>query len=187
MREPGDVVRDKEGYRDVVNNQTRSARFNGDVTTEPGNPYSLTGPKGYLPEDDMDIGESSFFYPDTRSSRNRVPQDQLAMREPGAVVGDKQGYRDVVNNQTRRARFNGDVTTEPGNAYSLTGPKGYLPEDDMEEGNEFSGALAAANRNHEKSFTVGGNRYPVKEQADQDVLAWMNRFAKLGNMKGYGR
>jgi hypothetical protein len=27
----------------------------------------------------------------------------------------------------------------------------------------------------------------VNEQADPDVLAWMNRFAKLGNMKGYGR
>jgi len=27
----------------------------------------------------------------------------------------------------------------------------------------------------------------VKEGADEDVLAWMGRFAKLGNMKGYGR
>ena len=27
----------------------------------------------------------------------------------------------------------------------------------------------------------------VKEAADADVLDWMNRFSKLGNMKGYGR
>jgi len=27
----------------------------------------------------------------------------------------------------------------------------------------------------------------VKESADEEVLAWMGRFAKLGNMKGYGR
>lgn len=27
----------------------------------------------------------------------------------------------------------------------------------------------------------------VKEGADTDVLAWMKRFANLGNMKGYGR
>lgn len=27
----------------------------------------------------------------------------------------------------------------------------------------------------------------VKESADEEILAWMGRFAKLGNMKGYGR
>jgi len=27
----------------------------------------------------------------------------------------------------------------------------------------------------------------VKESADEDILAWMARFSKLGNMKGYGR
>ena len=25
------------------------------------------------------------------------------------------------------------------------------------------------------------------QEADQEVLEWMSRFAKLGNMKGYGR
>lgn len=62
-----------------------------------------------------------------------------------------------------------------------------IDEGDMEEGNEFSGALADAKRDHKENFTVGGETYPVKEQADPDVLAWMNRFSKLGNMKGYGR
>ena len=27
----------------------------------------------------------------------------------------------------------------------------------------------------------------IKETADPEILAWMNRFSKLGNMKGYGR
>ena len=27
----------------------------------------------------------------------------------------------------------------------------------------------------------------IDEAADQEVINWMNRFAKLGNMKGYGR
>lgn len=27
----------------------------------------------------------------------------------------------------------------------------------------------------------------IDEAADADVISWMNRFAKLGNMKGYGR
>ena len=86
-------------------------------------------------------------------------------------------------------------------------------DDGMEEGNEFSGELAKAKSQHKDEFSVGGKTFPVKEknvfhnpnlpankqlpappeevniseQADPDVLAWMNRFAKLGNMKGYGR
>ena len=38
--------------------------------------------------------------------------------------------------------------------------------------------------------TYGGEKEvkeAVQEQADPDVLEWMNRFSKLGNMKGYGR
>lgn len=31
------------------------------------------------------------------------------------------------------------------------------------------------------------NKEEVKEEADPEILEWMNRFSKLGNMKGYGR
>jgi len=117
--------------------------------------------------------------------------------------------------------------------------KGSIKEDDMEEGNEFSGKLAKAKAEHKKSFEIGGRTVPVKEAgtdkskvpavlrkekggdwktskadldreaskspttkkgledlkakkdiketADPEILEWMNRFSKLGNMKGYGR
>lgn len=35
--------------------------------------------------------------------------------------------------------------------------------------------------------TYGGEKDSVKEGADPEVLEWMQRFANLGNMKGYGR
>lgn len=35
--------------------------------------------------------------------------------------------------------------------------------DEMEEGNAFSGALDNAKKHHDKSFKVGGHKYPVKE------------------------
>ncbi len=135
-----------------------------------------------------------------------------------------------------------------------------VEEGDMEEGNEFSGALKKAKDAHKDTFNVGGKEYHVKEakecdvchcapcecddkekieekdegkhnnattgfkavakkaaaeygskeagervagavrnkmkaagkieeaqEADAEVLDWMKRFSKLGNMKGYGR
>lgn len=36
-------------------------------------------------------------------------------------------------------------------------------------------------------FLKKDDKEDVKEGADAEVLAWMSRFSKLGNMKGYGR
>ena len=36
-------------------------------------------------------------------------------------------------------------------------------------------------------FLKKDDKEKVKEGADQEVLEWMQRFSKLGNMKGYGR
>jgi hypothetical protein len=41
-------------------------------------------------------------------------------------------------------------------------------EDDMEEGNEFSGELAKAKAAHKDEFEVDGKKYPVKEEDDED-------------------
>ena len=40
--------------------------------------------------------------------------------------------------------------------------------DEMEEGNAFSGALDNAKKHHNKSFKVGGHKYPVKETKESD-------------------
>ena len=38
-----------------------------------------------------------------------------------------------------------------------------ISEEDVDEGNEFSGALEKARKAGKKSFVVGGKKYPVKE------------------------
>lgn len=43
-----------------------------------------------------------------------------------------------------------------------------VDEDDVEEGNEFSGAMAKAKAAGKKEFTVGGKTYPVKESEEKD-------------------
>ena len=56
-------------------------------------------------------------------------------------------------------------------------------EDDMEEGNEFSGALAKAKASHQDEFEVDGKTYPVEEGIDvnpfNDSLALMKKLAGL--------
>jgi len=45
--------------------------------------------------------------------------------------------------------------------------KGLEEDAETDEGNEFSGALDNARKHHEKSFEVGGHKYPVKEARDK--------------------
>lgn len=40
---------------------------------------------------------------------------------------------------------------------------------------------------HKGKYGAGDKKEKVEEGADPEVLEWMNRFSKLGNMKGYGR
>ena len=58
-----------------------------------------------------------------------------------------------------------------------SGEEGIHDEDDMEEGNEFSGALAKAKSTHQDKFEVDGKEYPVKE--NNDSLALMKKLAGL--------
>jgi len=58
----------------------------------------------------------------------------------------------------------------------------HANEDMTDEGNEFSGALANAKKDHKSEFKVDGKTYPVKE-ADMDESALQ---AYLGNKK-YGK
>ena len=58
-----------------------------------------------------------------------------------------------------------------------SGEEGIHDEDDMEEGNEFSGALAKAKASHQDKFEVDDKSYPVKE--NNDSLALMRKLAGL--------
>ena len=73
-----------------------------------------------LEENDEELDEY-FSYDDKSPSGQRAknqPQDRLAVRKPGMVAADKEGYRDVVNKKGT------------GKHYSMTGPKGPLPEEE---------------------------------------------------------
>jgi hypothetical protein len=63
-----------------------------------------------------------------------------------------------------------------------------MMEDEMEEGNEFSGALAAAKASGAKDFEVGGKKYTVKEDININVTAngeedVVNLIRKLSGME----
>ena len=54
---------------------------------------------------------------------------------------------------------------------------GISEEDDVEEGNEFSGELAKAKSSGQKEFEVDGKKYPVKEATSADLMKrWAGIF-----------
>jgi hypothetical protein len=61
---------------------------------------------------------------------------------------------------------------------SLQGRADFLDEEDMAEGNEFSGALAAAKAAGEKEFEVDGKRYTVKEATSMNDLRRLSGLAE---------
>ena len=70
---------------------------------------------------------------------------------------------------------------------SLQGSGDFLEEEEMEEGNEFSGALAAAKASGSKEFEVDGKKYTVKEDINVNITAngqedALNLFRKLAGM-----
>lgn len=70
---------------------------------------------------------------------------------------------------------------------NLQGAGDFLDETEMEEGNEFSGALAAAKASGIKDFEVAGKKYTVKEDINVNVTASgeedaLNLIRKLSGM-----
>jgi hypothetical protein len=66
--------------------------------------------------------------------------------------------------------------------------KNYVLEKEIGEGNEFSGALAAAKASGAKEFEVAGKRYTVKEDINVNITAngqedALNLFRKLAGME----
>jgi len=53
-------------------------------------------------------------------------------------------------------------------------------EDEMEEGNEFSGALAKAKATHQDKFEVGGKTYDVKEAQERTMSRAAKGYEKYG-------
>lgn len=96
-----------------------------------------------------------------------------------------------------------DKLTESCAPVLMARPKLVNEEDDKKEGNPWRDLAkkddtkdsktikTKSGLKHEKDFDAKDDKKDDKEEmnegADTEVLAWMKRFAALGNMKGYGR
>ncbi len=88
--------------------------------------------------------------------------------------------------------FTGKLADTPAGDTFKLGDKSYkdtsaIEEEEMEEGNEFSGALAAAKASGSKEFEVDGKKYTVKEDINVNITAngqedALNLFRKLAGM-----
>jgi hypothetical protein len=81
--------------------------------------------------------------------------------------------------------YDQDGNVDPNGAYDAAGH--YYLERELGEGNEFSGALAAAKAAGEKEFEVDGKRYTVKEDININITASgeqdaLNLIRKLSGM-----
>lgn len=55
----------------------------------------------------------------------------------------------------------------------------YDMDEEMEEGNEFTGELEKARKEHKKEFTVGGKKYPVEEKEECDECGGGNMYEDM--------
>ena len=115
--------------------------------------------------DDHEIDEM-FSY---NNSDNSKSQDVLGRRRPGEIAKSPEDYKAMKRG-------------EPGyypHLYPLGKPKGLLPEDDMEEGNAFTGALARTPKGDK--FSVGGKSFTKMKEGDFAFEAWDRQLNSLIN------
>jgi hypothetical protein len=115
---------------------------------------------------------------------NTKELDEIA-RLAGLPVQETDMVYDEVNyEESADTMDEGDELVEP---MAPTFNEEELDEEDMAEGNEFSGALAAAKASGAKEFEVDGKRYTVKEDININITASgeqdaLNLIRKLSGM-----
>jgi hypothetical protein len=113
---------------------------------------------GVDPGHEMD--EMFFLAPDKSPAGQRAmnrPRDVLGRRPAGAIAKMPRDFK-AMKKDARLSKL-----------YPLGGPKGALPEEITDEGNEFTGALAAAKAAGKDEFEVDGKTYKVKESAQSRI------------------
>jgi hypothetical protein len=106
------------------------------------------------------------------------------------LVQLEQAHGDLVNQAAHDSlQDSGDFLEEDDDDFPAPPPeKNYVLEKEIGEGNEFSGALAAAKASGAKEFEVAGKRYTVKEDINVNITAngeedALNLFRKLAGME----
>jgi len=107
-----------------------------------------------------EMDEMFFFAPDRSPEGKRAmnkPQDVLGRRPAGGIAKTPHDFKNMKKDP-RMSKF-----------YPLGGPKGALPEEITDEGNEFTGALAAAKASGKDEFEVDGKTYKVTENMKSKI------------------
>lgn len=102
--------------------------------------------------------------------------DEIAALAGLAPRADNEVDMDIDNPDEYNRDFSGDDLDDD-----------FIDESEVEEGNEFSGALAAAKASGAKEFEVAGTRYTVKEDININITAngeedALNLIRKLSGM-----
>jgi hypothetical protein len=122
----------------------------------------------------------------------------------GAAIGDQMTSEEELDELTAppkavpsgsKSTFDPSTLKAPGakslrpmaDTSRLNAPADSVSEEEVEEGNEFSGALAAARASGAKEFEVDGKKYTVKEDINVNITAngeedALNLFRKLAGM-----
>jgi hypothetical protein len=137
----------------------------GDKLTQLGTPF---GPRMLT-----DLDKKVIYFAKKRMGWNAaIEEDPQQPQKPGTVTMSKDGITttvppEKVSVELPKLSAQGFKPTEVNETADeldqLMKQYGVLDEADMDEGNEFSGALAAAKAAGKDTFTVGGKTYDVKE------------------------
>ncbi len=136
----------------------------GDKLTQLGTPFG--------PTTLTDLDKKVIYFAKKRMGWNAaIEEDPQQPQKPGTVTMSKDGITTTVPPEklsTELPKLNSQgfkptEVKESDELEQLMKQYGVINEDDMEEGNEFSGALAAAKAQGKSEFEVDGKTYKVNE------------------------
>ena len=104
-----------------------------------------------------EIDEMEEYY---EVAKNRKEERKASKEEPKEDMGKMPELRD---------KFDGRDSKVVGVYSNINKQRREMGEDEVEEGNEFSGARAKAIENGEKEFTVDGKTYPVEGESTEQT------------------
>ena len=124
------------------------------------------------PRELSDMDKKVIIVAKRRMGQHSMSEDVLA--KPGSVTVAKDGMTTTVPPE----KLSAELPKLKAQGYEIKGDD-EVKEDDMDEGNEFSGALAAAKAKGEKTFKVGDKTYNVDEAESMMEAAKGPDVAKL--------
>ncbi len=143
-----------------------------------------------LPDPPAEINIDMKSLPKSEKELDESSINEAASRKDFRMVADL--IKNIPDDAKRKelAQHHADIFKQQNPRFShdkFYAAAGVVNEADMAEGNEFSGALAAAKATGAKEFEVDGKKYTVKEDINVNITAngqedALNLFRKLAGM-----